>query len=157
MQSITSVSIFPEEEGVILVGTKKGVFGNITFNILEEKYAKQEWFHLENFEDEIIDIQPHMNDSLILTTAKKVFLINYERQKNKTLQIRDKRVLYSTDNNIIQIDVTETKLLVTTFRSYFIVSIFGQECVQVGTKEKQGIFGSVFYNDGISNQAQSQE
>ena len=61
----------------------------------------------------------------------------------KTLQ---EEKIFETDEEIFQIDLSGPKLLVSTFKNYFLINIFSKTLSKLGTKEKQGFFGAVFLN-----------
>jgi hypothetical protein len=147
MEAITTLAASIADENLILIGTKCGLFGQVNFVLKSDGVASQEWIPLRKFEDEIIDIQHHLHNSILVVTLKTIHLLKYEKQKNSVLMLQEDKLIYTTENAIVQINLTETKLIVTTTKSYFIVNLFGDECIQVGSKEKQGIFGGTFYSD----------
>jgi len=51
------------------------------------------------------------------------------------------------DSDIIQMNCLGSKVLVSTRKSYYFLNVYVDECVQIDSKEKQGIYGSTFYRE----------
>lgn len=147
MEAITILHFLNNKTNDLLIGTRKGSLAIISFQYTNEKVIERMYNVIMKVEEEIVDIIPHLNQSILVCTKKKVILIHYKLISEGTVKILEKKKLFETDSEIVQVNASETRILVSTWKSYFIVNIFGEECVQVGSKEKQGIYGSTFFQD----------
>ena len=145
-EPIMVIKLLSDRINDVIIGTKKGSIAVVSFEYTNGGISEH-LYNLLKFDEEIIDMILHINESLLVCTKRRVILLRYEMAQNTVIKIVENRVLFETESEIIQVNASETRVLVSTWKSYFIVNIFNQECVQVGTKEKQGLHGSTFFQD----------
>lgn len=145
METITSISLLNGRTNDLLLGTKKGSLALVSFRFSKDNIADQSYSAILNLQEEVIDIILHLNQLILVCTTKKLVMLRYDAATEGQIKILEKRTLFESDTDIIQVNMSETRALVSTWKSYFVVNIFGEESVQVGSKEKQGVHGGTFF------------
>ena len=60
------------------------------------------------------------------------------------MKITQESKVFETDEEIFQIDLSGPKLLISTYKNYYLMNIFSKTLTKIGTKEKQGFYGGLF-------------
>jgi len=148
MDTITTIRLMNNRTNDIIIGTKKGTLGLVQVKYAKQKIVDQSYQNLVSFDEDIVDVIVYHNQAWIICTSQRVFLIRYQTDLEGMIKIREKRVLFESQNSkMIQVTASENKVLVSTWKSYFAIDIQTNEIVQIGSKEKQGMYGATFLFD----------
>lgn len=60
------------------------------------------------------------------------------------MKVSQEGLIFETEEEIFQIDLSGTKVLISTFRNYYLINIFSKTILKIGSKEKMGYYGSSF-------------
>ena len=152
MEASTKIIAFVvQSQLVILLGTKRGNLASVNLNaksLLQRHEVIQPRLKVLNqkLSSEVVDVFiSHEPSFVVWVTKKQVLYTRMQSTQQEGFTLLDRRVCFQSENDIIQANFFEKRVLVSTMKSYFIVDIFSNEALPVGTKEKNGPFGSTFF------------
>lgn len=148
METLTTIRLMSNRTNDLIIGTKKGTLGLVQVKCVNHKITDQHYQAITKFEEEVIEVIAYSNQDLIVCTSQKVVLIKYQTGLDGMIKIREKKMLFEPEGQIIQVNRSaEDKVLISTWKSYFVIDLKSSEILQIGSKEKQGIYGAAFIHD----------
>jgi len=151
MDTITTIQLMSNRMNDLIIGTKKGTLGLVQVRCVQHKIMDQHYQAITKLDEEVIEVITHSNQAWIVCTSQKVMQIKYQTDLEGMIKIREKKILFEAEGQIIQVNKSEDKVLVSTWKSYFVIDLKTNEVVQIGSKEKQGIYGATFIHDDKGN------
>jgi hypothetical protein len=62
------------------------------------------------------------------------------------LEIVNKKQLFTSVDKILEVELSLTKILISTFKNYYIFNLFTLDLIKLGNQEKKGLYSSTFIN-----------
>ena len=72
------------------------------------------------------------------------------KKNDNSCSVDNEALIFQTEEQIFQIEASGSKLIISTFTNYYFINVFSKLVVKIGSKEKQGFYGSCFFNQDES-------